>query len=531
MTIRTFIRGSDGTFSEQSNILRTNTLEVVTHAEEGTVGSSQVVFDDPAADLSIGGWRGIYFQETEATSDDFRGFFWTGYTAQRKIKRDPARAGSDARTVTVSLDDLNWRLHNRLMVGNDANRPAETSAARLTWLLSTAEANFIEDTEFVNTASPVDMDKCDYRGQYLRDILDDISQATGKDYWLVNRPDEDSPNRFGLWFDRSSSSNFASTTRISNVYSDVAASSNTYAAAYDTELTQDPSRVYSGAYITYDGGWYFESRASTATEFFRRDGTVPAANVKTRAKARNRARRYLSDHNTEEDIISTAIVVPPSEVNCIVAGQRVQCRFTHLPGYENFTWLRAMSRTVRQIGPNKYELALELSTDRPGTGATACTGLTATGSFYPLGGADNTPNASDGNVIYWRPGLDIPVEPTPGHVGSWHFPQYGAGGEGTTDLAGDCSQNRVRCIVVGDGTIEVHTAAGDGRALEARLQHFQDDMWFTDEVQTGNSGDSFTFSVSTHGGIYCTHWVDVRDLGTACGGKWGFTGFDWTAEE
>ena len=38
-----------------------------------------------------------------------------------------------------------------------------------------------------------------------------------------------------------------------------------------------------------------------------------------------------------------------------------------------------------------------------------------------------------------------------------------------------------------------------------------------------------SFDISTHGGVNCTHWVDITDNGSGCGSKWGFVGIDWVA--
>lgn len=145
-----------------------------------------------------------------------------------------------------------------------------------------------------------------------------------------------------------------------------------------------------------------------------------------------------------------------------------------------------------------------------------------------------TPNPSDGNVFYLRPGITYPQEPTPGHVGSWHFPTFGAGGEGTVDSMGTCCLNIVRCCVVGEGTLVVHTADTGGTVnLIATLNHSEPsdpNGVVVEETQTGEAGDDFTFEITTHAGVNCTHWVDVTDQGP-CGTGWGFTGADWTAAE
>jgi hypothetical protein len=202
--------------------------------------------------------------------------------------------------------------------------------------------------------------------------------------------------------------------------------------------------------------------------------------------------------------------------------------------------MRAIHRTIRELGPDSYEIALELTTDAP-VASLSCTNLTETGSYWPLGGSGNTPNLSDGPVYYMRPGIIYPTVPTAGHQGIWHFPNYSAGGSGTVDYMGSCCQNIVRCIVSGDGTMTIHTV-GDlldrgPVLLTAWLSHANPDgsgNYVTDQTQAGiEADDDITFTIDTHGGVNCYHWVDVLDMGPheQCGKGWGFTGMDWVSAD
>jgi hypothetical protein len=196
--------------------------------------------------------------------------------------------------------------------------------------------------------------------------------------------------------------------------------------------------------------------------------------------------------------------------------------------------MRVLSRTVRHAAnssPFAYELTLEMAAPGPQSAGAACSGITADGDYHPLGGSGNTPNPSGGHVYYLRPGISYPETVTPGHQGVWHFPTYGAGGAGTVDYAAACTQNVMRCMVVGDGTMIVHTAEytpAPVSGIIARLTHrTSDGVYAYDDVQTGVGGSDFTFAVSTHGGVNCTHWVDIRDQAEVCGTGWGFAGFEW----
>jgi hypothetical protein len=242
------------------------------------------------------------------------------------------------------------------------------------------------------------------------------------------------------------------------------------------------------------------------------------------------------------------VIVPSTLVHAFVPGHRVHVRFGHLPGYEDFVWMRVARVTYRQLSKDSllYELALDLRAEEPpdapttGTGITACTAQTASTTFLPLGGSGSTANASTGHVVYWRPGLTRPIEVADavGHIGSWHFPIFGGPG---IDYAGDCAQNRLRIIVEGNGTLTINTAtwSGQSRNLRAILYHHRyasgelgdgaSGVDIIDATATASTGGAFVIPITTHSGAYCTHWVDVTDIGPACGAKWGWSSAVWVA--
>jgi hypothetical protein len=200
--------------------------------------------------------------------------------------------------------------------------------------------------------------------------------------------------------------------------------------------------------------------------------------------------------------------------------------------------MRCLNRTVRPHSPEYVELALELTEiTTPGVvSPVACPNPTPAGSYWPLGGSGNTPNPSDGVVYYLRGGIFSPIVPTPGHQGSWHFPIYSAGGEGQVDYAGDHVINHLRFVVVGDGTMTIHTEQhmGAERGMIARVWHAaapgQVPSPFLDATYFAGAGDDFVIPVTTHGGVNCVHWVNVSDNHQNAGGKWGWSGMDWETE-
>jgi hypothetical protein len=568
MSLRLYIESARDVYTEETDRIRADTIQLNIKAAEGSVGSSAIEIDDPDADFYIAGLRGMYFIEEDATGDDWFGMIGPFYAWNREIRRG-SFYNDAGRTWTVNVNDVNTLLTRRLQKGGDAKRPQETDVSRMQWLIGTAEviggggdAGFtIEDTDFLFTDSAIPMDKTDYTGQDSSGVLNDALQDSGKSGFLFAAPLEDELVRVGIWYGRTERTEFSSVHRISNVLSDVdidpavaainsspaslIAGEWTFAPSRDATLDRDPSRVASGVMVMYDGGYVYETRPSTASNYNRRDMLMQAELVKTEAQARRRSLRYLRDLRDEDDAIEVAVVVPAALIHAFLPGHRVQVKFSHLPGYsEGFVWMRVAAVTYRQLAKDSrlYELALDLRSESPpDVGTATCSAQTASTTFYPLGGSGDTPNASDGHVYYWNPGEPRPIEVADmlGEVGHWHFPNYSAGGSGTTDYAGDCAQNRLRILVEGSGTLTINTATwgGSARNLRAVLHHHRygesgdaaSGVDILDLTVEGATGDPLVIPISTHDGLNCTHWVDVTDLGGICGGKWGWTSAVWVA--
>lgn len=524
----------DGAYTDVTDRYISNTLEITMGAEEGNAEESTLELDDPDGDFEVVGWRRILVFETAgATGYELIGAFWVKRARIGRIGANSAHQVGTARVWKIAMVDSNALLHFRILKGT-AKRPSENSVQRIAWILDNDHLNRItDDVTYVNPTSVAMEGDVDYNGQRTNEIIDDVAQQSGDNYFIIDIDSGPTPadSITAIWIGPYGLPDvYDSDLSISNYAADIDAV-NVFAMSDDTELDRSWDRVHSGGYLSYDGGNAYAERSDSIVTFTRRDASIPGYNIKTQAKALARINRNLADVASPEDVITTTIIVPPASVNRAKQGMRVQLRASHLPGYEDWVWLRALKRTVKQWN-FQYQITYDLAKPTQGTTTALCTGLTATGSFYPLGGSGNTPNASGGNVVYWRPGIVIPTTVTPGHVGSWNFPLYGAGGAATVDQAGDCGQNRVRCLVVGDGTMVINTSTVSvGRNLRAQLYHADSgapEGVVVDETQFKATGDDFTFTISTHGGLACTHWVDVSDVGDICGGKWGFNGFDWT---
>jgi hypothetical protein len=332
---------------------------LVMNAEEGSVGTSQLRVEDPNGDWDFPkGHRLVIVTEDECAGDDYGTAVYVGYTAARTFERDLNRTGA-ARIITMDLVDINSVFERRIMAGAENNRPAETDVERITWLMTTNEAALIDDYLYFSTDDPVDMDAVDYRGQGFRQVLDDCSLQSGKNWFLWRHDQEHS-----LWYGPRGTTDFSSSIKISNVLADID-NATVFAPSITSKLTRDPSRVYSGIYRTYASSFLYTQNDETAATFARRDTFESSPNVKTKAKALVRNIRELSDISTEEDVISTAIIVPRAQANDVVAGQRMQVKYTHFDGYEAYVWMRVLNRTVREVGKDQIELSMELTPNTP----------------------------------------------------------------------------------------------------------------------------------------------------------------------
>ena len=342
-------------FTERVNLDNEN-VHVTTQAEQGGIGVNSFVVDDVDGTFSISGHRKILIFEDDAPAEN-QLIFW-GYTANRKYGRGNGPKVGAARKITVNVTDINTIIARKVMAGNDTDRPEETDNERMDWLLGTAEAGveFDDVTTFVPGGSPKNMSDTNYNGQQLNAIIDDCAQDSAKNYYMRWIWDDGAADYVAaFWYGKDTENLAISSLRISNVIEDVD-NSTTWFASDDAELDRDPSRVFSGVFGNYDGGWVYRTRAATVTEFANRDTISSWPNVRRQARAEARADRYLATLHTEEDTINVSILVPPANVNDAHAGDAIDARFTHMPGYGEFRACRILARTVTFVTPEVYRI-------------------------------------------------------------------------------------------------------------------------------------------------------------------------------
>lgn len=200
-----------GDLEEATEHFRLYVLDVAMSAEQGTVQASNVRAVDPDGVLDVGGLRRFVIEEEHALTP-FRhiGHFYTG--SREEMRGESDRVGA-SRDIVIELQSSNTILDRRIMVGSDCNRPAEDSDTRLRWLMDSTENSLLIDERYLDLDHSESMDAADYRGQSFRQVLDDISQATGYDYFVIYFEDT---GVFGLWFGDPASEEYSSSIRLSN---------------------------------------------------------------------------------------------------------------------------------------------------------------------------------------------------------------------------------------------------------------------------------------------------------------------------
>jgi hypothetical protein len=360
--LRSFAPG--GIETEVTDHHRLYQLEVTASADLGEVTTSEVTLDDPESELDLLGLQAFRIDESAATGSNT--VIWSGSMAERRYIRGVYRTDL-GRQVKVSLKDMNTMLSDRVLRGSGADRPAETDNARINWLIASSGAlPLIGDTRFVTSSNAVQMDAAKYRGMRAFDVLRDCAEQSGKNFfvWWADDVDE-----YSLWYDHATSANYASPLRLTN---DLATIDNawTFAISQDTQLLRDPSRMNRGVYLEWDGGVTYRDNDDVIATVPNRDATTSAPFVKTVAQAEIRAARELDDMDSEEDEITTTVILPAAKVNFLMQGMSVPFQAVHLPGYVDFVTCRVLTRTVRFLSEEDgglYALDLKLSPPEPPT--------------------------------------------------------------------------------------------------------------------------------------------------------------------
>jgi len=327
----------------------------VTAAERGTVATGGVLIDDDDATLTINGWQSFTVDDDEAFPYSR---VFTGFIVERNIGRNARYRTSTARVHDCAILDVNSYLHLHVIRANAGKRAAETDVARVAWLLtSEALSSLVYDRGLVSTANAGTYLESDTRRRFADDVMGELAPSAVKNFFVYQDNATASP---ALFYGRDTLSAYASTLRISNVASDVD-NVVTFAPSIDATMQRQPNDWYGG--VSY--GWrgdpiYVQSATTIAAMGILRDAVYDTDRVGLLATAQQTSKDWLNVRATEADFITVSLIVPSARINDIYAGQRIQVKFSHIPGYSSFTWTRVRRRAVKPVAPQFWEMRLEL---------------------------------------------------------------------------------------------------------------------------------------------------------------------------
>ena len=325
-------------------------------AEKCTIAQGGVPVDDPSGTLSLGPLETFTVDETACTPARL----YTGFATARDTDRADSLILGAERRIDVTLLDLNAVFNFVIISGTDGNRPAETDIERITWMLGTSYAAGLADHGLIDTADPVDLEARDYQGLYIDTVLGDCANASNKNPFATY--DDASGDVTLAYFDVTSTTFMSSTLRISNVLADQ--DDATTFGPESAKLNQDPSKIYQGVWMPYNGGTVYRENLISGIPF--RSTAAPAVTVTTAAAANALADAFLARSADEMDRITCVVQLPLDKVNLIRAGQRIEVKFAHLVGYTSFTWVRVAHMSPAQIHETDqfYTCTLELHDTR-----------------------------------------------------------------------------------------------------------------------------------------------------------------------
>ena len=340
MSLTISIGGTDKTAD-----VRWREVSFVESAFRGEVGSGTMTIDDAVGTYIPPGLKAITVDES--TASPARVF--TGYIAERSAMRGPMAPGQ--RQWRVSIEDINARLDDRLLIGDDANRGPETDRARINWLIGTDAMNGISMGVLKPASDNVDMNKTDYRGKRPRDVLEDCAQKSGANFFLYNHG-----SGTLLFYDLGGNNELSSSVYISDVATDV--NNTTVFAPMNPMLEYDPTRVYSRIRVRYKNGTAYAHNGLIGSNFRIREMYKRYMRIKDYDKAVQQAEKWLEQASTESRSLSLSVMVSAANVNVIRAGERVSVKLTR-QGFTGYEWWRVTRRSVVQRSDDLYELQLE----------------------------------------------------------------------------------------------------------------------------------------------------------------------------
>jgi hypothetical protein len=333
------------------------TDETTGYAVLAKVGQPEIInvtVDDPTGALSFTSHKVWKMREAACAAGNQT--CWYGFVGQKFWTRGPYRTGA-ARVWKLQLVELNAFIGRRLLrrEATTTNRPAETVSQRLTWLLTTVGfSGLVIDHGLVETSSAA-CDAHEYHGQYGSDVLRDLANQSGFNFFLRYR---EASNDVEIVFrDDLTNADDVSTLRISNDLDDVD-ELTTWFANPDAQGEQIPDRIGSRFQVSYDGGGdVIRENLTTASTFAPIDLVAPSRFIRNPTTATTYADHLLAQHDADEEYIRNLWIekLPIANLNDVKVGQLIQAKFTHGPGWETFR----LARVVRKLWARPQNLSEE----------------------------------------------------------------------------------------------------------------------------------------------------------------------------
>jgi hypothetical protein len=537
-----------GGTAQVANVRFPDGFTTASAAEQGNVSIGTIEIDDPAGVLDLKNLNPAYIVESAASPTRL----WTGFLYNLTIARSTSSDRTAASRVWVAeCVDINWMLTERVILSANGTRQAETDLVRLAWLLANpAMAGLVYSGSLTNLSTgATNLDAADYRYQTPMEILADMAPQSGKVAFAFYNP---STAKVELFYDLQTASTNDSTAKISNILSDAGA--GVYPPFTDASMERVGENIASKAVLRWVGGVTVGENLTTKSTYGEMTYTWDSSRIGRAATAAGQVATVLAARAGPEETVTCRLLLPAANVNDILEGQRIQCKFSHLPGLTSYTWMRVIRRAVAVDESDQYLVQLTLSnkvrpalgggpgtgtlphpSDSPGTlvqrkgdnnGTVTmdavpvdgdllmawCTGRTATPTLagwtliksvtnINQGGPGNhwgtlfTKTASGETGIY-----NSPVGTATIHVSEWSGVTFGAfvfqsdvGASATMNSGGAITPSANNAIVVGCGVVNFFWVAN-----------------VTPDSGVTELFDSTTFPNSTP-----TNWVGYKTLGTA----------------
>ena len=401
-----------------------SSIEVGSRLDRGNVEEGSVVIEDPTGNLTLTGLRPFVVEESACSQPRL----FTGYLASREIGRSYSATqilGASARVHEATVYDLNAIFMFRPIKGADGKRPEESWNARLAWLMASDYlADFLDDSHLISISSM--MEAADYRRRFPIDVLNDLVDRTGDvttygAYWDPTA--NAGAGGVALYFSRPDDTTYQSTLKISNVSGDPNGST-VFAPTAEARLTRDPQTVYSTVGVVYANDQIvWTSRADTALTYIERGTTIDRPYTGRSSTATSQGQGWLQSHAFEADRITCTIRVPRASAGLVTAGCSMEVKFSHLPGYSAYAWMRVAFCRPKPIDDyaRVYDLELELVAQReaadtsgvncnvPGAWtaslANGATVTTTTSSSSTVSNASRVTDAVKTNASTWTAGV------------------------------------------------------------------------------------------------------------------------------